>query len=143
MLFRVSADSTVPIYEQIVAQVTFAVAAGDLEPGGLIPSVRALAERLLVHPNTVARAYQELERRGVVAPRPGLGMEVTRRAQALCRRQRRQIVQSHVREALSEAVHSQMPPDEIGLLVREELQRAGQAHPAEEAQWVPSSTSAG
>ena len=55
-----------PIYEQIVAQVTFAIASGALEPGTMIPSVRDLAGRLLVHPNTVARAFQELERRGEI-----------------------------------------------------------------------------
>ncbi len=54
MLFTIHADGAVPIYEQIVAQVIYGVADGTLETGGLIPSVRELAETLLVHPNTVA-----------------------------------------------------------------------------------------
>src|SRR5947208_13064577 len=92
MMFRVRPDSPIPIYEQIVAQVTFGIASGALEVGDLIPSVRELAQRLLVHPNTVARAFQELERRGVVEARRGRGMEVTSQAPAACRAERRELV---------------------------------------------------
>src|SRR5438309_2138832 len=66
LLLHIQPESPVPIYEQIVAQITFAIASGALEPGAMIPSVRDLAGRVLVHPNTVARAFQELERRGVL-----------------------------------------------------------------------------
>src|SRR5262245_36353138 len=76
MLFAIQTDSPVPIYEQIVAQVTYAVASGALEAGAMIPSVRELAGSLVVNPNTVARAYQELEQRGVVTAKRGRGMEV-------------------------------------------------------------------
>src|SRR5438445_11603660 len=88
MLFDIEPDSPVPIYEQIVAQVTFGIASGALEVGTLIPSVRELAPKVLVHPNTVARAYQELERSGIVATRRGKGMEVTANAPQLCRAKR-------------------------------------------------------
>src|SRR5438046_1547696 len=67
MLIEVHPQSPVSIYEQIVAQVIFGVAADALVPGTLIPSVRDLAQRLLVHPNTVAKAYQELERPGAAS----------------------------------------------------------------------------
>ena len=69
MILDIHPDSPVPIYEQIVAQVTFAVAAGDLEAGAMIPSVRDMAQQLLVNPNTVARAFQDLEGLGVVTAR--------------------------------------------------------------------------
>jgi len=124
LLFSVMPDSPVPIFEQIIAQITFAVAAGDVEPGNAIPSVRDLAEHLLVHPNTVAKAYQLLAERGIVTARRGRGMEVTQGAPALCREQRRQIVQTRIRQALREAVASQLPAEEIRRLVREELERA-------------------
>ena len=69
----ISPESPVPIYEQIVAQVVYGVAAGVLEVGSFIPSVRELAEQLLVHPNTVARAWEywltRLEKRGALPPR--------------------------------------------------------------------------
>lgn len=123
MLFSVQADSPIPIYEQIVSQVIFGVAAGALEPGSLIPSVRELAQRLLVHPNTVARAFQELERRGVVAPLRGRGMEVTPDGPTNCRAQRQDIVRARIRAALREAVSSALSPDDIRKLVDDELSR--------------------
>ena len=124
MLLDVQPDSPVPIYEQITAQVTFGIASGAVETGALIPSVRELAQRLLVNPNTVARAFQELERRGVIASRRGLGMEVTQEAPQACRAQRREIVRGRIRLALREAASSALEPDEIRKLVDEELARA-------------------
>ena len=66
MTVRVRPESPVPIYEQIASQMIFAVARGDLVAGDLVPSVRDLAAQLVVNPNTVVRAYQELERAGVI-----------------------------------------------------------------------------
>jgi GntR family transcriptional regulator len=123
MLFRIEPESSIPIYEQIVAQVIFGVAAGSLEVGALIPSVRDLAERLTVHPNTVARAYQELERKGVVVARRGKGMEVTASAPRLCHQERQSILRGRVRDVLREAVSSALPLDDIRRLVEEELTR--------------------
>lgn len=124
IIFRVRPDSPIPIYEQIVAQVTFGIASGGLEVGALIPSVRELAQRLLVHPNTVARAFQELERQGVVAARRGRGMEVTPEAPVACQNMRLEIIRGRVREALREAASSALLPEEIRQLVEEELTRA-------------------
>jgi molybdate-binding protein/DNA-binding transcriptional regulator YhcF (GntR family) len=70
---HVDPDSTVPIYEQIVECVRADVAAGRLTPGARLATVRALAAELRVHVNTVAHAYAELERSGVVSTRRGLG----------------------------------------------------------------------
>ncbi len=123
MLLDIRPDSPVPIYEQIVAQVIFSVASGALETGAMIPSVRELSQRLLVNPNTVARAYQELERRGVLAARRGLGMEVTGPAGGICRDQRHEIIRGRIREALREAASSALPADEVRKLVEEELVR--------------------
>ena len=129
LLLDIQPDSPVPIYEQIVAQVTFAIASGALEPGAMIPSVRDLAGRLLVHPNTVARAFQELERRGVVAAKRGRGMEVTPEAPLACQAQRREIVRGRIRDALRQAASSALTPEEIRKLVDEELARAnGKSH---------------
>jgi GntR family transcriptional regulator len=131
MLYRIEPDSSIPIYEQIVAQVIFGVASGSLEVGRLIPSVRELAGKLTVHPNTVARAFQDLERRGVVAARRGKGMEVTPEAPRLCRGARQDIVRSRIREALREAASSALSAEEIRRLVDEELARVnGQGHQA-------------
>jgi GntR family transcriptional regulator len=113
-----------PIYEQIVTQVIFGVASGALKVGQMVPSVRELGQRLVVHPNTVARAFQDLERLGVLAARRGKGMEVTPAAPQLCRCRRRQIVRGRIREALHEAVSSDLVAEEIRRLVDEELARA-------------------
>ena len=131
MLFDIEPDGPVPIYEQIVAQVIYGVAAGALGPGLTIPSVRELAERLLVNPNTVARAFQELERAGVVTPRRGLGMEVTAEAPSLCRARRQELVRQRIRAALREAASSALTPDQIRKLVDEELSRVNGKRPRE------------
>lgn len=123
MLFRIDFESKTPIYEQIVSQVIFSIAAGSLQPGELILSVRDLGERLTVHPNTVARAYQELERQGVVTARRGKGMEVTPEAPRLCREARRDILGGRLRDVLREAVSSGLPMADIRRLVDEELVR--------------------
>ena len=123
MLLDIHPDSPVPIYEQIVARLLFAIASGALEPGTRIPSVRELANQLLVNPNTVARAIQELERQGVLVARRGLGMEVTTNAPRACRAQRQEIIRGCIRTALKEAVSSALAPDEIRRLVDEELER--------------------
>ena len=128
MLLDIHPDGPQPIYEQIVSGVIFAVASGQLEEGALVPSVREQAGKLLVNPNTVARAYQELEREGIIAARRGLGMEVADGAPAKCRSRRQAIVRQRIREALREAVASALPGDELRALVEEELSRAnGQA----------------
>ena len=92
MLFTIHTDGDLPIYEQIVSQVIYGVATETLEVGGLIPSVRELAETLLVHPNTVAKAFQLLEREGILAARRGVGMEVASDALAACRGKCRDLV---------------------------------------------------
>jgi GntR family transcriptional regulator len=119
--FALRKESSIPLYEQIIAQVIFGVAGGGLKVGQMIPSVRELGQQLLVHPNTVARAFQSLERMGVVAARPGRGMEVTPEAPALCRSQRQEIVRSRIREALREAAGSELAAEDIRRLVDEEL----------------------
>jgi len=132
MLIDIQPDSPVPIYEQIVAQVTFGIASGAVDPGSLIPSVREMAQQLLVHPNTVARAFQELERRGVVEAKRGKGMEVTTAAPGLCKGQRQEILRGRIRAALREAASSALPHDEIRKLVEDELARVnGQRRPRE------------
>jgi GntR family transcriptional regulator len=73
----------VPIFQQIVDRLTAAVAAGVYKPGELVPSVRQQALHLLVNPNTVQRAYEHLEREGVLVSRRGSGMAVADGAPAL------------------------------------------------------------
>lgn len=77
MRIHISASDGVPIYLQIVQQVRRLIAAGELVDGEELPSIRGLAEQLLVNPNTIARAYRELEVGGFVSSSRGLGTYVT------------------------------------------------------------------
>lgn len=125
MTIRVRPDSPVPIYEQIVAGLAFAVAAGDLAPGDLVPSVRDLSAELVVNPNTVARAFQELERDGILTPRRGMGMEVTADGPKRARERRKATVTARLREALREAVAAGLTADDVCDMVRADWPKAG------------------
>ena len=80
-IFRLDSSSGVPLYRQVIDQVLLAVADGRLKPGAQLPTVRQLAADLSVNLNTVAKAYREMEIRGIVETRQGTGTFVaTRRA---------------------------------------------------------------
>jgi len=76
--FRIERRSGVPTYLQIVQQVKQALRIGTLRPGDRLPTAKAVVEQTAVNPNTVLKAYRELEREGLVEPRPGLGTFVLR-----------------------------------------------------------------
>src|ERR1041384_3173888 len=92
MQIHLSTGDGVPIYLQIVNQVKYLVAAGRLNPGEELPPIRGLAERLVINPNTVARAYLELERAGIVTKRQGSGTYVSDAGSPLARRERLKIL---------------------------------------------------
>lgn len=73
MEFRIERRSGVPTYLQIVNQVTQALRLGALTPGDRLPTAKVVVEQTAINPNTVLKAYRELERQGLVEPRPGLG----------------------------------------------------------------------
>ena len=80
MLLRPNPSSGVPIYLQLIEQVKHAIDTGALRPGEQLPGIRPLAEELVINPNTVARAYRELEHDGVIELRHGAGAFVTQHA---------------------------------------------------------------
>jgi len=100
---HISSHDGVPIYLQIVHQVKYLVASGRLESGEEMPPIRTLAEQLLVNPNTVARAYRELELAGVVEKRRTAGTYVSDTASPLARRERVRIITERVDALLAEA----------------------------------------
>ncbi len=108
----------VPIYLQIVNQVRGQVAAGRLTPGQEVPTIRALAEQLTVNPNTVARAYRDLERSGVLATRRGAGTIVADRAVERARLECRQELVGRVGRLVGEARRVGLDLDELLALVR-------------------------
>jgi len=80
MLLRPNPASGVPIYVQLMEQVKHAIEIGALRPGEQLPAIRPLAEELVINPNTVAKAYRELEHEGVIELRHGAGAFVSRNA---------------------------------------------------------------
>jgi len=76
MFERIDPRSSTPLYAQIAARLRVAIAAGELRPGGSLPSVRQLAAQLRINPATVVQAYRELEAEGLVATRQGAGTSV-------------------------------------------------------------------
>jgi GntR family transcriptional regulator len=98
----VNPNSHVPIFRQIAQHIRTAIAAGAYQPGDLLPSQRALALEMVVNPNTVQRAYEELEREGLVYTRKGVGLFVADRGGSSARSSSR----SAVTDALAEAIRS-------------------------------------
>lgn len=119
MQIHISTHDGVPIYQQIVNQVKHLVAAGRLLDGDEIPPIRALAGQLLVNPNTVARAYLELERAGVVSKRHGSGTYISADGSPLARRERLKILTERADALLVEAEHMKIGLEEVMKLLRE------------------------
>lgn len=82
MILHIQDGSLLPIYEQVVQQVKEQIAKGILQEGERIPSVRELSAALLINPNTVSKAYQELERQGVLITKRGKGTFIAQTARA-------------------------------------------------------------
>ena len=103
MHFAIDPHSGVPFYRQIIDQVQFAIANDTLAPGERLPTVRQLAVDLKINPNTVARAYQELEIKGVVNTQMGTGTFVGSEKIEISEQQRRRMLDQICTELLSRA----------------------------------------
>ena len=103
LAFSISPASDVPIFRQIMQQIQRAVATGRLAVGEQLPPVRALAESLVINPNTVARAYQDLIRDGVLESRSGRGVFVSKRRQVFADSERIRRLQNATDQLCHEA----------------------------------------
>lgn len=126
MFFSIDTANGIAIYDQIVRQVIFAIATEGLAAGELVPSVRELAKRLAVNPNTVARAYRELQNEGVLVSVRGTGLEVSPAAAKICRDARVQLIRERIAGVLTEAVQSGLDHEAVQSLFDEELHRLEQ-----------------
>ena len=109
----ITTGSTVPIYRQIVDQVCRAVATGQLVPGEQVPSVRALAEQLVINPNTVARTYADLIREGVLEAQKGKGVFVARRRPVYTKAERLRRLEATLDAFVNEGVRLGFTPEEL------------------------------
>ena len=121
MFLRIDPTDDLAIYEQVVRQVKFAIAAEVLKTGELVPSVRELARELAINPNTVARAYRELQAEEVLEQVRGTGLAVGQGAVQRCRTARVQLVRNRLRQALAEAKQSRLDPDQLRAFIEDEL----------------------
>jgi GntR family transcriptional regulator len=119
MQIHISSSDGVPVYRQIVNQVKYLVSSGRLTPGEELPPIRVLALQLLVTPNTVARAYRELELEGIVEKRRTAGTYVSTAGSPLARRQRLKILTERVDVLLAEARQMNMDTDTVVDLIRQ------------------------
>jgi GntR family transcriptional regulator len=103
MLMHVSTRNGVPIYVQLISQIKHLIASGRLSTGSELPPIRTLAEQLLINPNTVARAYRELESAGLLTTRRGAGTYVSDKGSPLAKAERIRIVSDHIDGLLAEA----------------------------------------
>lgn len=131
MQIHISANDGLPIYVQVVNQVKYLVASGRLKPGEELPAIRVLAERLLVNPNTIARAYRELETAGVVEKRRTAGTYVSDQGSPLARRERIRILSQRIDALLAEARQMDISFDDVQKLI-EQRQTALEPKPREE-----------
>lgn len=123
MFFDINPSNGVPVYEQVTRQVKFAIANGAYEAGQMIPSVREMARNLAINPNTVARAYRQLQDEQVIETVSGSGIAVSRGAKAVCRTDRTKLIRARISGVLQEAIQSQLSVPEIQQMVTIELQR--------------------
>ena len=109
----------VPIYRQIVNQVKYLVASRLLQPGEELPPIRTLALQLKVTPNTIVKAYHELEVSGVVQKRQGSGTFVSDTRPQLASRERRRVIERRIDALLAEAHQLNFASEDILRMVRE------------------------
>jgi len=127
MFIRIDLSSFIPIYEQIKREIKRRIRLRILEPGQSLPSIRELAEDLLINPNTVARAYRELEREGAITTRKGKGCFVADDALASLGCVPDESTAASFDQAIAEAKKSGLGDNEIRALFEARLRNAGTA----------------
>ena len=127
MQIHLSTGDGVPIYLQIVNQVKYLVSSGRLASGEELPPIRTLAEQLLINPNTVARAYRELELAGVVMKRRTAGTYVSAGGSPLARRERLRVLGERIDALLAEARQMDIDTEELIDLLRQRDRAMGVA----------------
>lgn len=110
---EIDSGSGVPIYVQILNQVRHAVGVGSLEAGDRLPTVRALAKELTVAPNTIVKAYNELQRDGIVESRPGVGTVISEGVGDVARESRLEELNERLAELVRDAVGLGITEDEL------------------------------
>lgn len=125
--WSINPDDPVPIGDQITNRILYAIARGVYRAGDKLPTVREVAARLLVNPNTVSKAYRDLERDGVLTSRRGTGVFVNEDASCAALERRQALVVSRFERAVGEALDAGLDGDQIQEILAEALERAARA----------------
>ena len=123
MFIKPNPSSGVPIYLQVMEQIKHAIETGALRPGEQLPGIRALAETLIMNPNTVAKVYRELEHEGVLELRHGMGAFVTAKGASKSRTSKVQAAQAQVKQLVEKLQKQGLSEEEIRRLFEAELIR--------------------
>jgi len=119
--FRVNLDSPIAVYVQIENQVQFAIASGGLKGGDMLPSVREMSMSLDINPNTVTKAYRDLELLGLVHMRRGVGVTIAAKAPKISRERTLAMVKKHLTDAVAECIASGLAPADIRKVVSQAI----------------------
>ncbi len=119
----IATGSDVPIYRQIVDQVCRAIATGELAPGAQLPSVRALAEQLVINPNTVRKTYADLIREGILESHQGKGVFVARRRTVYTKAERARRIDTALEAFVNEGMYLGFSPEELHQALTRKLQQ--------------------
>jgi len=120
MQIRISTKDGIPLYKQIINQIKYMIASNRLAPGDKLPPVRKLAEQLIVNPNTVARAYRDLETLGLLKTRQGSGVTVSEAGSPLAKDQQIKILTERIDILLAEAQQMNVSLEQIIELLHEQ-----------------------
>ena len=121
MFFEIDFANGLTIYDQVVRQIKFAVAGQLLKEGELVPSVREVARELTINPNTVSRAYRQLQDDKVLTSVRGTGLAVAEGAAARCREDRVELIRSRLEQVFVEARQSRIDPGKLRAMVEQQL----------------------
>jgi GntR family transcriptional regulator len=122
MYLEINIESGIPIYLQIAGQTRQMAASGELAPGEKLPSVRSLAVKLRINPNTVQAAYRHLEAEGIVETRQGLGVFLCSTVKKMSAREKSQAVGSILDQAILKAHQLGLEEGEVLRLLKERSQ---------------------
>ncbi len=100
--FNIDQAGPIAAYVQIQNQIQFAITSGSIKKGDALPSVRDLSSKLDLNPNTITKAYRDLEIMGLVVTRRGIGVNVSEEALKLCKKRVHEMVKRHLRDAVGE-----------------------------------------
>ncbi|MTI94666.1 MAG: GntR family transcriptional regulator [Firmicutes bacterium] len=116
-MLQINVSSHTPIYQQVIDQIKEQVLLGVLAPGDKLPSVRELATTLTINPNTIQKAYQELERQKVIVTVRGRGNYIAEQSENKLNAEQLETLQEHFRKGIIDALHLGMSPAEVKKLV--------------------------